>query len=225
MTDFKNPNIIPDMPVRVFIFEDHWMCREALVSVLNKEKEVEVLGATGNVREGIEEVARTRPEVVLMDIRFHGENLGIGATSTIKDKLPETNVIIFTEFPDEDTLQSAVKAGASGFLLKREVQDPDILINAIRAVHHGDAYMTPSMTSKILKVIKRLTDNSKYELTKRELQILKLITDGNDNKKIAKELDIETRTVANHVSNILFKLNVKNRTEAAAVARKEGIIE
>ncbi|MEC4676055.1 MAG: response regulator transcription factor [Nitrospirota bacterium] len=213
------------MPIRIFIFEDHWMCREALVSVLNKESGIEVLGSTGNVRKGIEEVIGIRPEVVLMDIRFHGENLGIGATSTIKDKLPETNVIIFTEFPDEETLQSAVKAGASGFLLKNEVQDPDIIINAIQAVHHGDAYMTPSMTSKILKVMKRLTDSRKYELTKRELQILKLITDGNDNKGIAGALDIETRTVANHVSNILFKLNVKNRTEAAAIARKEGLID
>ncbi len=224
MTDFKDRNIITNMPVRLFIFEDHWMCREALVSVLNKEGGIEVLGATGNVRKGLEEVIRIKPEVVLMDIRFHGENLGIEATSKIKDKLPETNVIIFTEYPDEDTLQNAVKAGASGFLLKREVQDPDILIKAIRTVHHGDAYMTPSMTSKILKVMKRLTDSSKYELTKRELQILKLITDGNDNKKIAKELDIETRTVANHVSNILFKLNVGNRTKAAAIARKEGLI-
>ncbi len=213
------------MPIRVFIFEDHWMCREALVSVLGKGDGIEIAGAVEDVREGMKECARIRPDVVLMDVLFHGKKLGILATAELINKLPETKVIIFTEFPDEDILKSAVKAGAAGFLLKKEVQDPDIILQAIRSVHRGDAYMTPSMTAKILRVVQRLSDHDKYALTKRELEILKPVSEGKDNKEIAEALDIDVRTVANHVSNLLFKMNAKNRTEAAAIARREGIID
>ncbi len=111
------------------------MCREALVSILSKDKEIEVLGATDDVQQGLVEAMSRKPDVVLMDIRFHGENLGIEATSAIKEALPETEVIMFTEFPDEDILQDSVKAGASGFLLKKEVQNPDVIINAIHSVY------------------------------------------------------------------------------------------
>ncbi len=201
------------------------MCREALVSVLSKEKGIEIAGASEHVQDGIKEAMRIKPDVVLMDILFHKENLGIGATTTLKERLPETKVIIFTEFPDEEILRGAIKAGASGFLLKKEVQDPDIIVKAIQAVHRGDAYITPSITAKILDEIKKLTEKCKFELTKRELQILRFIADGKDNNGIAQALDIDIRTVANHVSNILFKMNAKNRTEAAAIARKEGLID
>ncbi|MEW6418940.1 MAG: response regulator transcription factor [Nitrospirota bacterium] len=184
-----------------------------------------LLGATEDVQEGIEEATRIKPDIILMDVRFHKENLGIGATLTLKERLPQTKVIIFTEFPDEEILRGAIKAGASGFLLKKEVQDPDIIVNAIHTVHHGDAYITPSITAKILNEIKRLSEKCKFELTKRELQILRFMAEGKDNREIAKELDIDIRTVANHVSSILFKMNAKNRTEAAAIARKEGIVD
>lgn len=213
------------MPIRVFFFEDHWMCREALVSVLGKEKGIEIVGTSEDAREGLEACVLCKPDVVLMDVLFHGERLGIEATAELRKKLPDTKVIIFTEFPDEETLQGAVKAGAAGFLLKKEVQDSEIIVNAIRAVHQGDAYLTPSMIAKVLNVVRRLSDNGGYDLTKRELQILKHVATGNDNRSIAKELQIDERTVANHVSNLLFKMNAKNRTEAAAIARREGIVE
>jgi DNA-binding NarL/FixJ family response regulator len=214
------------MPIKVFIFEDHWMCREALVSVLGKEQGLEITGAVGDVREGMAECTRIKPDVVLMDVLFHGERLGIEATSTLQGKLPDTKVIIFTEFPDEETLQSAINAGASGFLLKKEVQDPEIIVNAIHTVHRGDAYMTPLMTAKILKVVQRLSqDDDEYKLTKRELEVLELITAGKENRDIAGWLHIDVRTVANHVSNLLFKMGAKNRTEAAAIARRKGLVE
>lgn len=213
------------MPIRVFIFEDHWMCREALVSVLGKEQEIEIIGVSEEPRQGIAACAECGPDVVLMDVLFQGERLGLWATTELGKRLPQTRVIIFTEFPDEETLQGAVKAGASGFLLKKEVQDPDIILNAIRSVHRGDAYLTPSMIAKILNVVRRLSDRGKYDLTRREAQILQFITEGNDNRGIAKELRIDERTVANHVSNLLFKMNAKNRTEAAAIARREGLAE
>lgn len=225
MTTKKEKDYSNAMPIKIFIFEDHWMCREALVSVLGKETGIEIAGAVDDIRKGLEEVAMAKPDVVLMDVLFHGEKLGIQATSTIKEQLPETKVIIFTEFPDEDILQGAVKAGASGFMLKKEVQDPDVITKAIRTVHNGDAYMTPTVTAKILKAVQQLTNGDKYELTRRELEILKLVAEGKDNREIGKELAIDIRTVANHVSNLLLKMNAKNRTEAAAIARREGMVD
>lgn len=199
------------------------MCREALVSVLSSEKEIEVAGSTEEVQKGLEEVMLIKPDVVLMDIRFHGEDSGIGATATIKEKLPETKVIVFTDHPDEENLRDAVKAGASGYLLKNEVQDPATIVQVIHAVYRGDAYMTPAMMTKLLNLVKNPPMRNEYKLTKRELEVLGLIADGKDNGDIANEFNIAVRTVANHVSNILFKINAKNRTEAVAIARKKGV--
>jgi DNA-binding NarL/FixJ family response regulator len=122
-------------------------------------------------------------------------------------------------------LQGAVSAGACGFLLKKEVQDPKVIVQAIRTVHKGEGYLTPSMISKILRVVQRLSDHDKYQLTKREREILKLVVEGKDNREIAQALEIDVRTVANHVSNLLYKMNAKNRTEAAAIARREGLVD
>ena len=192
--------------------------------MIGKEDGIDVVGDAEDVCEGLERALKINPDVVLMDIRYHGENLGIEATSTIKKKLPETKVIVFTAFPDEENLRDAVKAGASGYLLKKEVQDPDTIVQAIHTVYRGNAYMTPAITAKILNIIKGLTRKREYELTKREVEILRLIADGKDNSEIANALSINIRTVANHVSNILFKMNAKNRTEAAAMARRDGLI-
>lgn len=213
------------MPIRVFIFEDHWMCREALVSVLGKDGAIEIAGASERVEEGLEECRRLRPDVVLMDVLFQGEKLGIQATAFIRKDLPKTKVIIFTEFPDEETLHSAIEAGAAGFLLKKEVQDPEVILRAIRSVHGGDAYMTPSMTARVLNVVRRLSGGDSRGLTKREREIVRLMADGNDNRGIGKALGIDERTVANHVSNILYKMDARNRTEASAIARREGLVE
>jgi DNA-binding NarL/FixJ family response regulator len=159
-----------------------------------------------------------------MDIRFNDQNLGIEATAKLLELLPGTKVIIFTGFSDEDTLRRAIDAGAAGFLLKSEVQDPETIARAIRSVCTGGAYITPSITATLLKLMKCTNVNSGFELTNRELQILKLIAEGRDNKGIATVLNIEVRTVANHVSNILFKMNARNRTEASAIARREGLL-
>ena len=115
-------------------------------------------------------------------------------------------------FQSLETLQSVITAGAAGFLLKQEVHDPETIAAAIRTVHHGNAYMTPSMTAKILTVVRRLSRDGSYDLTKREREILQLITEGRGNREIAGELAIDVRTVANHVSNLLFKMGAKNRT-------------
>jgi DNA-binding NarL/FixJ family response regulator len=119
------------MVIRVFIFEDHWMCREALVAVLGQEADLELVGAVADVAEGLAALITARPDVVLMDLRFHGETRGIEATARIKAMLPHTQVIIFTEFPEDTDLGEAVKAGAAGFLLKKEVQNSAMIVAAI----------------------------------------------------------------------------------------------
>jgi len=212
------------VPIRVFIFEDHWMCREALIAVLSKSAGIELCGASDQVEDGLKECKTLKPHVVIMGVQFRGEKLGIEATAALRKTLPDAKVVIFTEFPDEEILRSAVQAGASGFLMKKEVEDPDVITSAIQAVHRGEAYLTPSMTAKILNVVRHLSDNDKYGLTKREIEVLNLIAEGSDNRGIAKGLSIDERTVANHVSNLLFKMSAKNRTEAAAIARRSGII-
>jgi len=198
---------------------------EALVSILSRETDFEIVHAMEDVQQqDIEKVLESKPDVILMDIRFDGKKLGIDATSTIKQKLPATEIIIFTDYPDEDVLKAAIKAGASGFLLKNEVCGAGVIVDAIHAVYRGGGYITPSMTRKIMNVIKK-SPNDSYLLTPRELQVLALLAVGRDNRKIAKVLEIKTRTVANHVSEILFKMRVNNRTEAAAKAREKGLIK
>ena len=122
-------------------------------------------------------------------------------------------------------LPHLLEAGAAGYLLKKEVQDPETIIQAIKTVYHGYAYMTPAVTAKVLNVIKNLIKSGEYNLTKREMEILSLMSKGEDNRKIADLLNINIRTVANHVSNILYKVDAKNRTEAAVIARKLGLID
>jgi DNA-binding NarL/FixJ family response regulator len=207
--------------IKVFIFEDGWMYREALVAVLGQEADLEVVGAAADVTEGLAELPAAKPDVVLMDLRFNGKTQGLEATAKIKAMRPETKVIIFTEFPEDTDLTEAVQAGASGFLDKKEVQDPAILVDAIHTVQQGDAYLTRTAATKAVREIRRLLN----ALTGRELQILKLIAEGLGNKQIAQRLGTTERTVANHSSNIFSKLNVHNRTEAVAVARREGLIE
>lgn len=225
MTTVSEHTITDTMPIKLYIFEDNWMCREAIVTVLGRESGIDIAGSSGIVAEGMAETLRILPDVVLMDIRFNKEDLGIAATAELKRELPETKVIIFTDYNDEENLRQAIKVGASGFLLKSEIQDPELLVRAIKTVHLGDAFMTPSITAKVLREMKRLTEEKRFDLTGRELQILGLIADGRDNRSIAGELGIEVRTVANHVSNILFKMDARNRTEASAIARREGMLD
>lgn len=203
------------------------MCREALVTVLGQEANLHVVGAVATVAEGLAALPTTKPDVVLMDLRFGQEVHGIMATRQVKTLLPNAQVIIFTDFPRDTDLEEAIQAGATGFLLKQEVQDPALLIAAIHTVQRGEAYFTPTIATQALqkiKSIKRSPHDSHHDLTLRENEILKLIAAGQENKEIARCLQIAERTVANHISTILSKLNARNRTDAVAIARRRGVI-
>ena len=212
-------------PIRVFVFEDEWMCREAIQSVIERASGMEVVGAAAHAAHAAEDVAALKPDVILMDIRLQGGIDGIQATEILARRCPGARVVIFTSFPDPDTLNAAILAGASGYLLKEETGNPDILIQAIREVFQGNAYMTPRISAEILKVIRKPSHRNPFGLTRREFEILRLMADGMNNRTIAQTLVIQERTVANHVSNILFKINAKNRTEAVCIARKQGLLQ
>jgi DNA-binding NarL/FixJ family response regulator len=211
-------------PIRVFVFEDEWMCREAIQAVIERTSGMEMVGAAAHAARAVEEVAAHKPDVVLMDIRLQGGINGVQATNALTRGCPDARVVIFTSFPDPETLNAAILAGAAGYLLKEETDNPDILIQAIREVHQGNAYMTPRISAEILKVIRKPADSNPFGLTQREIEILKRMADGSNNRSIAQALAIKERTVANHVSNILFKVNAKNRTEAACIARRQGLL-
>ena len=207
--------------IKVYIFEDGWMCREALVTVLGREADLEVVGAAATVREGLAELPAARPDVVLMDLRLDGDNRGIEATTKIRALLPDTQVIILTDFPEDTQLTAAVQAGAAGFLHKQEVHDPAILIDAIHTVQQGNAYLTPTAATKAVREIRRLSN----ALTAREIQVLQRIAEGLGNQDIASRLNIAESTVGHHISSLLSKLGAKNRTEAVTLARREGLID
>jgi DNA-binding NarL/FixJ family response regulator len=212
-------------PIRVFVFEDEWMCREAIRSVIERTGGIEVVGASANADHAVEDAAALNPDVILMDIRLQGEMNGVEAAEILTRRCPDARIVIFTSFPDPDTLNAAIQAGAAGYLLKEETADPDILIRAIREVYNGNAYMTPRISAEILEVIRKPKHLNPFGLTRRECEILRLMADGLNNRAIARALTIQERTVANHVSNILFKVNARNRTEAACIARKQGLLQ
>ncbi len=210
--------------IKIFIFEDEWMCREAIASVIGKTDDIEVIGEAEAADAGLEKVLSLKPDVVLMDIRLKGGDCGLEATAEITEKLPQTKVIICTHLPDEANLHAAVKAGAVGYLLKKEMNDPDTIIRAIRSVYHEGSFMKPATAAKVLKILRNYKKHGNHGLTRRELEVFQLMGEGKDNKHIARALEISENTVANHVSNILSKMGVDNRTGAVVIARREGII-
>jgi DNA-binding NarL/FixJ family response regulator len=200
------------------------MCREAIRSVVTRTQDMELVGEADNAENALDHAIGLRPDVVLMDIRLKGSVNGISATEIWTSRCHNARVIIFTSFPDAETLNAAILAGAAGYLLKEETGDPEILIRAIREVAKGNAYMTPRIGAEILKIIRKRQKGDDFGLTRRESEILALLSEGLNNRAIARKLNIRERTVANHISNILFKTNTGNRTEAACIARKYGLL-
>ncbi|MDG4595248.1 MAG: response regulator transcription factor [Candidatus Contendobacter sp.] len=213
--------------IKIFVFEDSWMCREALVAVLGQETDLQIVGAAATVAEGLAALPTAQPDVVVMDLRFGQGVEGIVATRRVKALLPNAQVIIFTDFPQDADLEEAIQGGATGFLLKQEVQDPAVIVSAIHAVYLGEAYLTPVFATEVVQKIKgRLPPHHSHNhLTLREVEILNLIADGLENKEIARSLHISEHTVANHVNAILSKLNARNRTDAVAIARRKEVIK
>ncbi len=220
---------LTDERIRVLIVDDHALFRRGLQMVLENEPDIEVVGEAGDGHEAIEQAERAAPDVVLMDVRMP-RRTGIEATRAIKDVMPSAKILMLTISDEEADLYEAIKAGASGYLLK-EISIEEVS-DAVRAVHAGQSLISPSMASKLLTefaaMVKRRDERVEVpgpRLTDRELEVLKLVAKGMNNRDIGRELFISENTVKNHVRNILEKLHLHSRMEAVVYAVREKLLD
>jgi DNA-binding NarL/FixJ family response regulator len=218
-----------DEKLRVLIVDDHALFRRGLQMVLRQESDIDVVGEAADGHEAVEKAQELMPDVVLMDVRMPGQS-GIKATEKIKDLIPHAKILMLTISDEEADLYDAIKAGASGYLLK-EISIDEVA-EAVRSVWAGQSRISPSMASKLLTefaaMSKRAAERQKLpapRLTEREMEVLKLVAQGMNNRDIAKELFISENTVKNHIRNILEKLRLHSRMEAVVYAVREKLLE
>jgi two-component system, NarL family, response regulator LiaR len=207
--------------IRVFVTDDHAIVRNGIRAVLATEPDIEFAGEAENGRQAVEGVAAIRPDVILMDLMMP-EMDGIEAIRRITAADPSARVLVLTSFAADDKVFPAIKAGAMGYLLKESGSDE--LLQAIRQVHRGETSLHPTIARKLLHEVTRPRDADTMEetLSERELDVVRLIAKGRSNKEIAADLVISDATVRTHVSNILSKLHLASRTQAALYALREG---
>jgi len=208
------------MPVSIVLFEDNDRLRESLAYLLNSDTNYTVTGDFNNCNQAVEIIERLAPDVVLMDIDMPGKT-GISGVAMVKQARPETAVIMYTVFEDDERLFQCLCAGANGYLLKKT--PPARLFDAIREVLEGGAPMSPIIARKVLNSFQQKTDNQ-YNLTVRETDVLQLLIKGNSIKIIADELNMAFDTVRSHLKKIYQKLHVNCGKEAIAKALKEKLI-
>lgn len=211
---------------RIVLVDDHEVVRLGLKSLLDRHPQFEVVGEAGSAREAVEQVAALKPEVVLMDIRLPGTS-GIEACEEIVNRFPGTRVIMLTSYADDEMLFSAIRAGASGYLLK-QIGSED-LVKALEAVSRGEALLDPAVTQRVFQEVRRAVKEEEASafahLSQQEKHVLLLVSEGKTNREIAKSLFLGEGTVRNYVSSILSKLGVNNRAEAAAYAVQHNLRE
>ena len=217
-------------PIRVLVVDDHELFRRGLEIVLAQEEDIQVVGEAGDGAEAVEKAADLLPDIVLMDVRMPRRG-GIEACTSIKEVAPSARIIMLTISDEEADLYDAIKAGATGYLLK-EISTDEVTA-AIRAVADGQSQISPSMVAKLLtefkSMIQRTSEDQRLvpapRLTGRELEVLKLVATGRNNRDIARALFISENTVKNHVRNILEKLQLHSRMEAVVYAMREKILD
>jgi DNA-binding NarL/FixJ family response regulator len=217
------------MAIRVLLVDDQALFREGLETLLSVHQDIQVVGQASNGQEAVEVAAQVQPDVVLMDVRMPIVN-GVQATRRLKQALPQCRVIVLTTFDDDEYVFDALRAGAAGYLLK-DVPSAR-LVEAIRATARGESILEPSVAAKVIAEFSRVSSmvpSAQMEqlvepLSERELEIVALIARGASNKEIADQLFIAEGTVKNHVTHILGKLGVRDRTQAALKARELGLL-
>jgi DNA-binding NarL/FixJ family response regulator len=224
------------MKTRIILIDDHKLFREGIKRILDFEEEFEVVAEGSDGEEALALVQQHKPDVVLMDINMPNVN-GVEATRRLIEAYPNTKVIILSIHDDENYVMHALQTGAMGYLLKE--MDADALVEAVKVVAEGGSYLHPKVTHNLVREYRRLASGEQSEpekqkqevcmpfhlLTRRECEVLQLLADGKSNKAIADALYISEKTVKNHVSNILQKMNVNDRTQAVVVAIKNGWVE
>jgi len=212
------------MSVRILIADDHHVVRRGLVFFLKTQKGLDIVGEAKDGREAVNKAAELLPDLILMDLDMPIMN-GIEATKKIKEEYENIKILILTSFSDQDHVIPAMEAGASGYQLKDI--EPDELVRSIEAIMKGENQLHPKATSHLLNnLTKSKTERMPQdELTKRELEVLKEIVNGKSNKEIAASLYITEKTVKTHITNILSKLELSDRTQAALYAVRSGMFE
>ncbi len=212
--------------IRLLIADDHEMVRLGLRSILESDVRITVVGEAGSPQDAVYQATLLRPDVVLMDVRMPGGS-GIEACREILGRHLGTRVIVLTSFADEDAVYQSIMAGASGYLLK-EI-NKSALIDAVVAVYEGRSLLDPEVTRKVLERIRKMATTSdevaKAALSPQEKRVLRLAAQGKTNKQIAAELFLSDKTVKHHISNILGKLNLSSRAQAAVWATQHGLLD
>jgi DNA-binding NarL/FixJ family response regulator len=212
--------------IGVLIAEDEGILRSTLGELLAREPDLQIVATCPDGREALIESLAHRPDVVLTDLRMPRVD-GIELTRLLKEKLPETTVVILTAYDDDDNLFAAVKAGAMGYVLKDASLEQ--IVQAIHAATSGEGYLSPGLVSRVMKEFTRVDQMARgqrklfAQLTRREREVLELLATGLRNKEIAAQLQLAEKTVRNHISTILGKLHVNDRTEAALIAARHGL--
>ena len=211
-------------PVRVLIADDHAIVRKGIRALLAEAGGFEVVGEAGDGQEAVLRAEETHPDVILMDLLMPVMD-GIEATRQITSQQPKARILVLTSFAADNKVFPAIKAGASGYLLKDS--SPDELVRAIRQVHRGEPSLHPTIARKLLQEIARPADlqPAPEALTAREMEVLRLIAQGLSNQEIADQISVSEPTVRAHVSRILGKLHLASRTQAALYAVREGLTD
>jgi DNA-binding NarL/FixJ family response regulator len=207
--------------IRILIVEDQTLMRQGLKTILDLEPGLKVIDEAVNGKQGVDMALTLRPDVILMDVQMPVMN-GIEATAAICSVWPQARIIVLTTFGRDDYVYQGVRAGALGYLLKDTPADH--LIQTIRRVHTGEVFIQPEIASRMLRELITPQDTPIEPLTEREQEVLSLLAQGQSNREIAQGLVIAEGTVKNHVSNILAKLQAENRTQAANIARRYGLV-
>src|SRR5579885_2583640 len=209
-------------PIRILVADDHPIVREGLVAILSTQPDFSVVGQAATGSEVVRMVTELRPDVLLLDLEMPDMD-GVEALHRLRDAHVPVRVIVFTAFDTDERILAAVRAGAQGYLLKGVPRDE--IFQAVRVVHAGNSLLQPVVASRLLRQVSEETAAAAptEPLTARELDVLRLLMRGLQNKEIANELVVTERTVKFHVSSILTKLGAGNRTEAVAIANKQGL--
>lgn len=215
--------------IKVLIADDHRVVREGLAAILKTKENIVVVGEAQDGHEAVEKARSLLPDVILMDVSMPRMG-GVEATRQIKRESPHIGIIALTMYDEEHYIFDLVRAGATGYLLKDT--DSAQIVVAIRAIYRGESLINPSVASKILAEFSLLAQKKgkkrarlEHDLSEREITVLRLVKDGKANKEIANSLDLSEKTVKNHVRNIFHKLQVYDRTQAAILAIRKGLIE
>ena len=215
-----------DATIRVLLVDDQYLIREGIASLLELEDSVDVVGTAANGKEAVAQALKLSPDIILMDIRMPELN-GVEATAQIRQRVPSCQVIMLTTFDDEEFIVQSLLAGACGYLMKDTA--PQDLVRAVHSAHAGLYQLAPEVAGKLVGSLQSQAaakaPKPDPSLTPREVEVLGLLAKGASNKEIAKAFDVSEGTVKNHVSNILMRLELRDRTQAAVYAVEHGLAD